>query len=64
MFAAYLWSGRGVLRPQPSIPRLTWAPSREILRIGALSALSAATTNVTIIAVTGFVGAAGPGAVA
>lgn len=64
VFAAYLWSGRGVLRPQPSIPRLTWAPSREILRIGALSALSAATTNVTIIAVTGFVGAAGPGAVA
>lgn len=64
VFAAYLWSGRGVLRPSRSLPPPTWAPSREILRIGALSGIASMTSNVTVIAATGFVGAAGPAAVA
>ncbi|WP_093568322.1 MATE family efflux transporter [Methylobacterium sp. 174MFSha1.1] len=64
VFAAYLWSGRGVLRPSRRPPRLTWGPSREILRIGLLSGIASMTSNVTVIAATGFVGTAGPAAVA
>ncbi len=64
VFAAHLWSGRGVLRPSRHPPRLDWAPSREILRIGLLSGIASMTSNVTVIAATAFVGTAGPGAVA
>ncbi|MEE7456789.1 MATE family efflux transporter [Methylorubrum populi] len=64
VFAGYLWSGRGVLRPSRRLPRLAWAPSREILRIGVLSGIASMTSNVTVIAATGFVGTAGPAAVA
>ena len=64
VFAAYLWSGRGVLRPSRRVPKLTWAPSREILRIGVLSGLASVTSNVTVIAATAFVGTIGPAAVA
>ncbi|HJE25598.1 MAG TPA: MATE family efflux transporter [Methylorubrum populi] len=64
VFAAYIWSGRGVLRPSRRLPKLTWAPSREILRIGVLSGIASVTSNVTVIAATAFVGAAGPAAVA
>ena len=35
----YLWSGRGVLRPPLRPPPLAWAPTREILRVGAVSSL-------------------------
>lgn len=64
VFATYLWSGRGVLRPSRRLPRLDWAPSREILRIGVLSGIASMTSNVTVIAATAFVGTAGPAAVA
>ncbi|GEP07285.1 MATE family efflux transporter [Methylobacterium oxalidis] len=64
VFAAYIWSGRGVLRPSRRLSRLAWEPSREILRIGLLSGIASMTSNVTVIAATGFVGTAGPAAVA
>lgn len=64
VFAASIWSGRGVLHPSRRLPRLTWAPSREILRVGLLSGIASVTSNVTVIAATGFVGTAGPAAVA
>ena len=64
VFAHYLWSGRGVLRPTRHLPKLTWAPSREILRIGVLSGIASVTSNVTVIAATAFVGVDGPAAVA
>jgi len=64
LFAAYIWSGRGVLRPSPRPPQLTWAPTREILRVGAASSLVSATTNITIATATGLAGAYGPAAVA
>ena len=64
VFAAYLWSGRGVLRPRRRLPRLEWALSREILRIGLLSGIASMTSNVTVIAATAFVGTAGSAAVA
>ncbi len=64
IFAFYIWSGRGVLRPAPRPPRLTWPPAYEILRIGAVASLISITTNVTIAIATGLVGAHGPAAVA
>ena len=64
VFAAYIWSGRGVLHPSRGLPRLAWTPSREILRIGLLSGIASMTSNVTVIAATGFVGTAGPAALA
>jgi Na+-driven multidrug efflux pump len=64
VFAAYIWSGRGVLHPSRRLPRLAWAPSREILRVGLLSGIASMTSNVTVIAATSFVGTVGPAAVA
>jgi putative MATE family efflux protein len=64
IFATYLWTGRGVLRPPLKPPRLAWAPTREILRIGAVSSLVSITTNVSIATATGLAGAFGPAAVA
>ncbi|HUI95581.1 MAG TPA: MATE family efflux transporter [Xanthobacteraceae bacterium] len=64
IFAAYLWSGRGVLRPAVRPPALAWAPTREILRIGAVSSLVSLTTNVSIATATGLAGTFGPAAVA
>lgn len=64
VFAAYLWSGRGILAPSRRPPRLRWAPAAAILRVGAVSALVSLSTNVTIAAATGFAGAFGPEAVA
>jgi putative MATE family efflux protein len=64
IFATYLWSGRGVLRPAMRPPALAWAPTREILRIGAVSSLVSLTTNVSIATATGLAGTFGPAAVA
>ena len=64
IFAFYIWSGRGVLRPAMRPPRLTWPPAYEILRIGAIASIIAVSTNVTIAVATGFAGAYGPAAVA
>jgi Na+-driven multidrug efflux pump len=63
-FAAYLWSGRGVLRPAARPPALRWAPTRDILRVGAIASLVSITTNVSIATATGLTGAFGPAAVA
>ncbi|MBE7245452.1 MAG: MATE family efflux transporter [Actinomycetospora chiangmaiensis] len=64
VFAAYLWSGRGVLHPPARPPALSRGALAAILRIGAVSAIVSATTNVTIATATGLVGVAGPAAVA
>ena len=64
IFASYLWGGYGVLRPAFRPPALEWDPIREILRVGAFSAIVSSTTNLTIAVVTGFVGSAGVEALA
>jgi Na+-driven multidrug efflux pump len=64
IFAAYIWSGRGVLKPSLIPPRLTWAPIREILRVGAASSVVSLSTNVTVAVATGLAGLIGPAAVA
>lgn len=64
VFATYIWSGRGVLKPSLMPPRLKWAPIRDILRVGAYSSVVSLTTNVTIAVATGLAGLIGPAAVA
>lgn len=50
----YLVSGRSVVRPR--LARLRWALANDILRIGAVAAVSSAQTNVVIAGVTALVG--------
>jgi putative MATE family efflux protein len=64
IFATYLWLGRGVLKPAARPPRLAWAPTRDILRVGAIASLVSVSTNVSIATATGLTGAFGPAAVA
>ena len=64
IFAVYIWSGRGVLKPSRLPPRLTWPPMREILRVGAISSIVSLSTNVSIGVATGLAGVVGPAAVA
>jgi MATE family, multidrug efflux pump len=63
-FAAYLWSGRSVVRPKLLETRLRWPLFRDILRVGLLASLTSIMTNVTIALTTGVVGAFGPAAIA
>jgi putative MATE family efflux protein len=64
IFALHLWSGRCAVRA-PRVPgRLSWRPMLEILRVSAVSSLIAATSNITIATITGFVGVYGPQTVA
>jgi putative MATE family efflux protein len=62
--AAYLWSGRSVLRPSLRGFRFRWQGFAEILRVGAVAALITFQTNLTIAITTGFVGRFGPAAIA
>jgi putative MATE family efflux protein len=64
VFAAYIWSGRGVLKPSAMPPRLSWPPMREILRVGAISSIVSLSTNIAIAIATGLAGLVGPAAVA
>jgi putative MATE family efflux protein len=64
IFAGYIWSGRGVLKPSLIPPKLAWAPMRDILRVGAASSVVSLSTNVSIAVATGLAGHVGPAAVA
>jgi MATE family, multidrug efflux pump len=64
VFAWYIWSGRGVLRPSRTPVRPTWAAMRDILRVGAASSIVSLSTNITIGTATGLAGLVGPAAVA
>jgi len=62
--AIYLWSPRSLLRPRFSKMRFRWAQFQEILRLGAVGAISAAATNATIAIATAQVGEFGTAAIA
>jgi putative MATE family efflux protein len=62
--ATYLWSPGSLLRPTILQLRFRWAQFREILRLGAVGAVSAAATNVTIAIATAQVGEFGTAAIA
>ncbi|HWE77397.1 MAG TPA: MATE family efflux transporter, partial [Pseudolabrys sp.] len=64
VFAFYLWSGRGVLKPSLMPARLRWQPMKEILRVGIASSAISLSTNVTAVVATGLAGVLGPAAVA
>ena len=62
--AAYLWSGRSVVRLSLKDVGLRWSLFRDILRVGAVAALITVQTNLTIVIATGLVGGFGPAAIA
>jgi putative MATE family efflux protein len=62
--AAYLWSGRSVVRPTLRAVRFRWPLFRDILRIGLVAALVTVSTNLTIMIGTALVGTFGPEAIA
>jgi putative MATE family efflux protein len=64
VLAYYLWSGRSILTPRLRGVALRWTHFREILRIGAVAAISTVQTNLTVAATTGLVSSFGPGAIA
>jgi putative MATE family efflux protein len=64
IFAVYIWSGRGVLRPQRKPQGFRWSLSRDLLKIGALSSIASTTTNLAIATATALVGVYGSAAVA
>jgi putative MATE family efflux protein len=63
-FALHLWGWHGALRPSIRPPLMTWAPFREILSVGGMSAIVSSTTNLTIAIITLYVGHAGVSALA
>src|SRR5580704_2421059 len=62
--AAYLRSGRSIVRLSLFGVRLRWPLFADILRVGAVAALITVQTNLTIVIATGLVGAFGPAAIA
>ena len=62
--AAYLRSGKSVVRLAFTGIRLRWALLYDILRVGAVAALITVQTNLTVAIATGLVGAFGPAAIA
>jgi Na+-driven multidrug efflux pump len=63
-YAAYLWGGFGALKPSFRMPRLSLAPALAILRVGGMSAVVSATTNLTLAIVTAYVAMGGVEALA
>ena len=62
--AGYLLSGRSVVRPGLKDFKFRWPLFKDILRVGLVAALTAATTNLTIAICTGLVGTLGAAAIA
>jgi len=60
--AAYIW--RSPLRPARADCALQWRRFRDILRVGAISSVSAIQTVLTAVIVTGFIGRYGTAALA
>ena len=63
-YAAWLWGGFGVLKPSLRVPKLSLAPALAILRVGGMSSVVSATTNLTLAIVTAYVAMGGVEALA
>jgi putative MATE family efflux protein len=64
VLAAYLRSGRSIVRLRIAGIRLRWPLFVDILRVGLVAALITVQTNLTIAIATGLVGVFGPAAIA
>jgi Na+-driven multidrug efflux pump len=62
--AAYLWGRFGVLKPSFRIPKLSLTPALAVLRIGGMSTVVSASTNLTLAIVTAYVAMGGVEALA
>jgi putative MATE family efflux protein len=63
-YAAWLWGRFGVLKPSLGVPKFSLAPVLAILRVGGMSAVVSASTNLTLAIVTAYVGMTGVEALA
>ena len=63
-YAAYLWGRFGILKPSFRVPKLSLQPALAILRVGGMSAIVSASTNLTLAIVTVYVGLGGVEALA
>ena len=62
--AAYLWSGKSVLRPAFAGVHFRWPLFRDILRVGLVGAISTVATSLVIVIGTALVGGFGTAAIA
>jgi Na+-driven multidrug efflux pump len=62
--AAYVWSGRSVVRPSLHGRGFHWPLFSDILGVGGLAAINTVQTNLTIAIATALVGRFGPAAIA
>ena len=58
-YAVYLWGRFGVLKPSFRLPKLSLEPTLAILRVGGMSAVVSASTNLTLAIVTVYVAMSG-----
>jgi Na+-driven multidrug efflux pump len=63
-YAAYLWGRFGILKPSFGLPKLSLGPPLAILRVGGMSTVVSASTNLTLAIVTAYVGLGGVEALA
>jgi MATE family, multidrug efflux pump len=63
-YAAWLWGRFGILKPSFHVPKLSLAPALNILRVGGMSSVVSATTNLTLAIVTAYVAVGGVEALA
>ena len=63
-YAGYLWGQFGILKPPFRVPKLSLGPALAILRIGGMSGIVSASTNLTLAIVTAYVGMGGVEALA
>jgi len=63
-YAAYLWGRFGVLKPSFRVPKLSLTPALAVLRIGGMSTVVSASTNLTLAIVTAYVAMGGVEALA
>ncbi len=63
-YAAYLWGRFGVLKPTFRAPRLSLTPALAVLRVGGMSSVVSASTNLTLAIVTAYVATGGVEALA
>jgi putative MATE family efflux protein len=60
----FIWSGRGVLQPAATPPKLHWPLMRDILRVGLIACLITVTTNLSVAVANSLVSVQGTSAVA